>query len=56
MGAEVNHLRPVTRYVPSGPGSARVVTARRSDPPCTSVIDMPASSPAFPSGGVAPGE
>jgi hypothetical protein len=55
LGADVNHFRPVTRYVPSAARSARVATARRSEPPCTSVIDMPASSPALPSGVAGPG-
>ena len=41
---------PVSRYVPSAAGTARVVFARTSEPPCFSVIDMPAISPRLPSG------
>ncbi len=58
MGAEQNHLCPVITCAPSpwaGAGSARVVFARTSDPPCFSVMAMPASSPALPSGGRSPG-
>ena len=40
--------------MPSRDGSARVVFARTSEPPCFSVIDMPASSPAFVAGGLRP--
>ena len=47
IGAEVNHLWPVSRYVPSPFGTACVVPARTSEPPCFSVIDMPAVMPAF---------
>ncbi len=40
MGALQNHLWPVSRQ-PSPLGSARVVLARTSLPPCFSVIAMP---------------
>src|SRR6476620_6788278 len=40
IGAEVNHLCPVSRYSPGPAGMARVVFARTSEPPCFSVIDM----------------
>ncbi|SLJ82621.1 Uncharacterised protein [Mycobacteroides abscessus subsp. abscessus] len=36
--------------MPSGCGVAVVVLARTSEPPCFSVIDMPAMSPALPVG------
>ena len=58
MGAEQNHLCPVSRWAPGpspGAGSARVVFARTSEPPCFSVIAMPASSAALPSGARSPG-
>ncbi len=51
IGAEVNHLWPVSDHVPSDRGTAVVVLARTSEPPCFSVIDMPAISPPFSSGG-----
>ena len=44
MGAEQNHLWPVSRKAPSpspGAASARVVLARTSLPPCFSVMAMP---------------
>jgi hypothetical protein len=45
IGAEQNHLWPVSAYSPPGPppstGSARVVFARTSEPPCFSVMAMP---------------
>src|SRR5699024_4417996 len=52
IGAEQNHLCPVSRYVepvsgPSGVGTAMVELARTSEPPCFSVIPMPAIAPAF---------
>ena len=50
MGAEQNHLCPVRRQ-PSPSGSARVVLARTSEPPCFSVIAMPMVAPAFSSAG-----
>ena len=43
IGAEQNHLCPVSRYPPSA-GSARVVLARTSEPPCFSVIAIPTSA------------
>ncbi len=45
MGAELNHLWPVIAQVPSPSGSALVVFARTSEPPCFSVIAIPASTP-----------
>ena len=54
IGAEVNHLWPTRRYVPSACGAAAVVLARTSEPPCFSVIDMPAMSPRLPSGARSP--
>ena len=58
IGALQNHLCPVSansRPHPSSPpvGSARVVFARTSEPPCFSVIAMPTSAEAF-GGRVAP--
>ena len=47
IGAEVNHLWPRKQYVPSPFGVACVVPARTSEPPCFSVIDMPAVMPGF---------
>ena len=51
IGAEQNHLCPVSRYSPPGPpaptGAARVVFARTSEPPCFSVSAMPTRAPAF---------
>ena len=51
IGADMNHLWPVTSYSPPGPppfsGRATVVLARTSEPPCFSVMPMPASAPAF---------
>ena len=45
IGADRNHLWPVMRYSPPGPppptGSAIVVEARTSVPPCFSVMPMP---------------
>ncbi|MNT23730.1 hypothetical protein D3C72_1591610 [compost metagenome] len=52
MGAEQNHLCPVSRYQPSSPvGSARVALARTSDPPCFSVMAMPMVTPALSAAG-----
>ena len=55
MGAEQNHLWPVSRYSPPGPPApiavARVVLARTSEPPCFSVIAMPKVTPPFCSAG-----
>jgi hypothetical protein len=48
IGAEQNHLCPVSSQVPSGPaGVAVVVLARTSLPPCFSVMAMPHSAPAL---------
>ena len=55
MGAEKNHLWPVMRQrepqssVPSG--TARVVLARTSEPPCFSVMPMPMVTAVFWSSG-----
>src|SRR5215216_3878355 len=46
-GYEQNHLWPVSSHQPSPAGSARVVFARTSEPPCFSVIAIPHSSPAM---------
>ena len=52
IGAEVNHLCPRRVYSPSTEvGVASVTFARTSEPPCFSVMPMPASAPRFsPSG------
>jgi len=55
IGALVNHLCPRSAQVPSACGVATVVLARTSEPPCFSVIPMPASSPALPVGTRRPG-
>ena len=55
MGAEQNHLCPVSRYSPAPAGTARVVFARTSEPPCFSVMAIPASRPALVAGGRRPG-
>ncbi len=51
IGAEKNHLWPVISYSAPGPpplsGRATVVLARTSEPPCFSVIPIPASAPGF---------
>ena len=56
IGAEQNHLWPVSAYSAPGPrpaiASARVVFARTSEPPCFSVIAMPQSAPCFPDAGI----
>ena len=44
-GYEQNHLWPVSSHQPSPAGSARVVFARTSEPPCFSVIAIPHSAP-----------
>src|SRR5699024_4447704 len=49
IGAEQNHLWPVSIHVPSPAGDAAVVFARTSEPPCFSVIAIPKIAPAFPS-------
>jgi hypothetical protein len=55
IGAEVNHLCPVSRYSPwVSVGRAVVSLVRRSEPPCFSVSPMPASRPAFSCGGRSP--
>ena len=55
IGAEQNHLWPVSSYSPPGPprpsARARVVFARTSEPPCFSVIAMPTSAPGLVGGG-----
>ncbi len=54
IGAEQNHLCPVSSYSSPGPpapppsGRATVVLARTSEPPCFSVIAMPHSALALP--------
>src|SRR4029077_19967613 len=56
IGAEQNHLCPVSRYSPSPPaGTAQVVFARTSEPPCFSVIPIPASRPLLVVGSRRPG-
>ena len=53
MGADVNHLWPLMLYAAPGPttpaatGTAVVVLARTSDPPCFSVMDIPIVQPSF---------
>ncbi|GDY61904.1 hypothetical protein SAV14893_012970 [Streptomyces avermitilis] len=48
IGAEQNHLWPVSSYVPSSAsGRAAVVLARTSLPPCFSVMPIPNRAPAF---------
>ena len=55
IGAEQNHLWPVSSYSAPGPprpsARARVVLARTSEPPCFSVIAMPKSAPVFSAAG-----
>ena len=52
IGADMNHLWPVSSYSAPGPppftGRATVVLARTSVPPCFSVIPIPARAPALP--------
>ena len=56
IGAEVNHLCPWRVYSPSvDVGTARVTLARTSEPPCFSVMPMPASAPRLPATGRSPG-
>ena len=56
IGADVNHLWPCSVYAPSDPvGRARVTLARTSEPPCFSVIPMPARAPALSTAGRRPG-
>ena len=56
IGAEKNHLWPVISYSAPGPplsrGRATVTLARTSEPPCFSVIPIPASAPSFPAAGM----
>jgi len=56
IGAEQNHLWPVSRYSLPGPpaptGRATVLLARTSEPPCFSVIAMPKVAPLFSSTGM----
>ncbi len=55
IGAEQNHLCPVSRYSPAASsGFAAVVFARTSLPPCFSVIPMPNSTPPFCAAGRSP--
>ncbi len=52
VGAEQNHLWPVRAYSPGAEsGSARVVFARTSEPPCFSVMAIPDRAPALSAGG-----
>ena len=50
IGALVNHLCPRRSQVPSAVGVAVVALVRTSEPPCFSVMPIPASSPRLPSG------
>ncbi len=47
IGADMNHLAPNRRKLPSPAGSARVLLVRRSVPPWFSVMPMPMSADAF---------
>ena len=55
IGAEQNHLWPVSSYSAAGPppftGRAVVVFARTSEPPCFSVMAIPHRAPRFSGGG-----
>jgi hypothetical protein len=59
IGAEQNHLWPVSRYSPPGPppstGTAVDRLARTSEPPCFSVIAIPNSAPRLPEAWTNPG-
>ena len=56
IGAEVNHLWPCRVYSPcTDVGRASVWLVRTSEPPCFSVIPMPARAPAFSASGRRPG-
>ena len=56
MGAEQNHLCPVSSYSPSTPvDCARVVLARTSEPPCFSVMAIPLSALVFSGSGTSAG-
>ena len=56
IGAEQNHLWPVSSYSAPAPppliGVATVVFARTSEPPCFSVIAMPAIAAPFSAAGI----
>jgi hypothetical protein len=52
IGAEQNHLCPVTSQSPSGRSRASVVLARTSEPPWRSVIAIPQIAPRFCSDGI----
>jgi hypothetical protein len=47
MGAEQNHLWPVSSYSPDPRATAVVVLERTSEPPCFSVIAIPQVAPCF---------
>ena len=55
IGADMNHLWPVSAYSAPGPppfnGTATVVLARTSEPPCFSVIPMPQRAPGLSAAG-----
>ena len=59
IGAEQNHLWPVSSYSAPAPppfsGRATVVLARTSEPPCFSVIAMPAIAVPFSPAGISRG-
>ena len=56
IGAEVNHLWPCRVYSPSTEvGRASVTLARTSEPPCFSVMPMPARAPRLSDTGRSPG-
>ena len=59
IGAEQNHLCPVISYSAPGPppftGTATVVLARTSEPPCLSVIAMPQIAEPFSAAGTEAG-
>ena len=57
IGAEQNHLWPISSYSAPGAaavraGVATVVLARTSEPPCFSVIAMPAIAEPFSAAGI----
>ncbi len=56
IGAEQNHLCPISSYSAPAPppfsGRATVVLARTSEPPCFSVIAMPAIAEPFSAAGI----
>ncbi len=59
IGAEQNHLCPTSSYSAPAPppftGVAKVVFARTSEPPCFSVIAMPAIAEPFSDAGTSRG-